>query len=105
MSPTNGDADMRWKLCSWMILCLFCGSLLLAADGKPAYTNPADAGPDFTLQGEYVGAVGDHKWGVQVVALGEGKFDVVGHRGGLPGDGWERGNDTKPGKGERKDGT
>jgi hypothetical protein len=101
---SSGDADMRWKLSCWIVLCLLCGSLLLAADGKPAFTNPADAGPDFALQGEYAGMLGEQKWGVQIVALGEGKFDVVGYRGGLPGDGWRRGDDTKPGKGEARDG-
>src|SRR6185369_5160803 len=105
MPPTSGDNDMRWKLCSWMMLCLLCGGLLLAADGKPAFTNPADAGPDFATQGEYSGTLGEHKWGVQVVALGEGKFDIAGHRGGLPGDGWRRGDDTRLGKGERKNDT
>jgi len=95
---------MRWKLCLWMLLCVFCGSLLLAADGKPAYTNASEAGPNFAFQGEYVGSLPDQKWGVQVVALGKGKFDIVGYRGGLPGDGWRRGDDTKLGNGEIKDG-
>lgn len=48
--------------------------------------------PDFALQGEYSGTVttdsGDIKIGVQVVALGQGKFQAVGFVGGLPGDGW-----------------
>ncbi len=95
---------MRWKLGSWVLICSLCAGLLWAADGKPAFTNPAEAGPDFTFQGEYLGTVHDQTWGVQVVALGEGKFDVVGHRGGLPGEGWERGGEIKPGKGELKNG-
>ena len=45
---------MRWKLLSWITLCILCGGLLLAADTNPAYTNPAEAGPDFPFQGEYV---------------------------------------------------
>lgn len=40
---------------------------------------------DFHIQGEYVGA----KEALQVVALGNGKFQVVEFNGGLPGDGWD----------------
>jgi hypothetical protein len=62
---------------------------------------------DFATQGEYVGEVkeGDdtHKFGIQVVARGEGKFDLKIHKGGLPGDGWD-GKATKSAKAERKDG-
>jgi len=96
---------MRWKLLSWAAICCCFAGLLLAADTNPVFTNPAEAGPDFSLQGEYLGNVGDHKWGVQVVALGDGKFDVVGYAGGLPGEGWQRGGHTTRGTGERKDKT
>jgi hypothetical protein len=95
---------MRWKLCCWMTVCVLFGGLLLAADQNPAFTNPAEAGPDFALQGEYVGNVGSQQWGTQIVALGDGKFDVVGYRGGLPGDGWKRGDQTTRGTAELKDG-
>jgi hypothetical protein len=74
---------------------------VLAADDNPAFTNVAEAGPDYAVQGEYVGEAGDHKWGAQVIALGDGKFELVGYEGGLPGDGWQRGDETKEALGER----
>jgi hypothetical protein len=89
------------------IACLCLPLAAWAADDKDTYTTAKEAGPDFDLQGEYVGKdVEGNAWGVQVVALGDGKFDVIGYKGGLPGEGWKRGDETKPGKGERKaDGT
>jgi hypothetical protein len=95
---------MHCKFSLWVAVCLLFGGLLAAADTNPAFTNPAEAGPDFVFQGEYAGDAGQHKWGVQVVALGDGKFDVVGFQGGLPGAGWKRGGETSRGKGELNEG-
>jgi hypothetical protein len=63
-------------------------------NSKAAVTDPTLAGADFNLQGEYVGWVdsrfdGSGPVGLQVVALGGGKFDAVAYRGGLPGAGWD----------------
>jgi hypothetical protein len=51
-------------------------------DDKAATSiEPAEAGPDFPVQGEYVG----EGCAAQVVALGDGKFHIVGWSKGLPG--------------------
>jgi len=87
------------------VLCTVAGSAM--AKG-PAYTDPAAAGIDYEIQGEYAGTIetedGDIGWGGQVIALGDGKFDLVGYKGGLPGAGWNRGDEMLKFSGEMKDG-
>jgi hypothetical protein len=66
----------------------------------PTIVDAASAGPDFALQGEYAGWAyvsgrGNEYTGLQVVALGDGKFDAVRYRGGLPGNGWDRATKSK----------
>jgi hypothetical protein len=65
-----------------------------AQEGSKAgvYLDPESAGPDYRVQGEYLGEFSTKdgktaKLGAQVVALGEGNFLAVFLRGGLPGDG------------------
>lgn len=63
---------------------------------SPEYTRPKKAkkqDPDFALQGEYTGELdvdGGMKVGIQVIAMGKGKFAARSYHGGLPGDGWDR---------------
>lgn len=76
---------------SLLLTCLcLCAAPATAADPE-AYEDPESAAavPDFHIQGEYSGTLDGQKWGVQIIALGEGKFDAVAYRGGLPGDGWD----------------
>src|SRR5690242_3327865 len=87
------------------LLALLLPTLLLAKG--PAYDDPDKADADFPFQGEYIGTVrsddGELKVGLQVIALGEGKFRAVGYHGGLPGDGWD-GRPPHETDGELKDG-
>jgi len=76
--------------CSATTLFLVCVSQLSAADRYPTFTDPAKAGQDFRIQGEYVGKIGNKLTiAAQVIALGKGKFDGVLYQGGLPGAGWD----------------
>lgn len=87
---------------------LLLGLLSLSAYAGPAYTDPAKTDDDFAFQGEYVGEFkgesDTHKVGVQVIALGKGKFRAVGYTGGLPGDGWDTSTEKHIVDGEVKNG-
>ena len=64
---------------------LALGSAALAANPLPAFTDPASAGEDFAVQGEYSG----EGCAAHVIALGDGKFHIVGWVPSLPGAGVE----------------
>ncbi|MCA9080684.1 MAG: DUF1080 domain-containing protein, partial [Planctomycetaceae bacterium] len=83
--------------CLAFSLALLCSSTVLIAadDVGPVYTDPAMVDADYALQGEYrgyqrpqVSARSSTPIGLQVIALGEGKFAATKYYGGLPGQGW-----------------
>lgn len=103
-------------LCSLVTACLIVtvGRPAPAADkptakdkSRSATLSPREADEDFAVQGEYSGEIrddeGKHKVGVQIIALGDGKFHAVAYPGGLPGDGWNL-KERIEADGERKEG-
>lgn len=85
-------------------ICLLASTVVAG----PTYTDPDKTDADFAYQGEYAGTIkgedgGELTLGVQIVALGKGKFKAVGYPGGLPGDGWNK-EDKVEAEGEIKDG-
>ena len=83
---------------SIVVLLMLSVSHRTGLSSEPA-TQLADVDGDFALMGEYLGWVDSRagssdgarqRMGLQVVALGDGKFSAMGYRGGLPGNGWDR---------------
>jgi hypothetical protein len=80
----------------FLALVMLCALLLVSRTGragekkKEVWTNPADPSlpVDFKIQGEYV-SDGDNKFGCQIIALDNGRFQAVILWGGLPGAGWD----------------
>lgn len=73
-------------LCS----CWCVSNLVTLQAQEKLWTDPALAlkeDSDFAIQGEYA----SDSMGAQIIALGDGKFDVYVLTGGLPGAGWEPG--------------
>lgn len=77
---------MRYALSvGWLVSLVLSVS---ADDPVKVATDPAKAGPDFLIQGEYVGRTTDGQaLGAEVVARGDGKFLVNLLPGGLRGEG------------------
>jgi hypothetical protein len=72
-------------------LALLASSVALAAPDKSAVTSIAEADADYQVQGEYEGVLsGQGRVGLQIVAMGGGKFEAWLLRGGVPGAGWDR---------------
>ncbi|MCA9265958.1 MAG: DUF1080 domain-containing protein [Planctomycetales bacterium] len=86
-------------------LALFSPTVWSADPNAVVFTDPEKADKDFDVQGEYLGTVDDGTVvGIQVIALGNHEFETVAYIGGLPGQGWARGEERYRGKGH-SDGT
>ncbi len=97
---------MNIKHSIWLSLLLAGAAVEMKAEDT--FLDEKSAGPDFEVQGEYVGTITSpdgekNKLAAQVIALGDGKFRTVFHGGGLPGDGWDRENKIEA-NGETVDG-
>lgn len=78
-----------------IVICGFINTAWVWAEKAPmADMKKVQADPQFAVQGEYAGTIqangGEIKFGIQVIALGEGKYRAVVHRNGLPGESWKQ---------------
>ena len=90
-------------VCGWVATHMLLASvssfanewLAPAEAAKRAITDLGQVDDDYVYQGEYAGSVFEPRagwvWtGLQVISRGDGRFDAVLYRGGLPGAGWDR---------------
>ena len=80
------------SLCLMALASTIAGPLSSAQDLTKGVTDLGQVDPDYHVQGEYIGSIplGGACWpiGMQVVARGEGQFEALLYRGGLPGNGF-----------------
>ena len=83
------------RVSAWTLSGLFATVILglspTAQAADDVFTDPAKAGFDYQVQGEYLGKMGGDtpaEIAFQIVARGDGKFDGVAYVGGFPGAGW-----------------
>jgi hypothetical protein len=93
----QGFLSMFRTLISLAVLVSFAAPVWAQKPPAPkAVTSIAEADADYAVQGEYVGALStDPAVGLQVIAMGDGKFDAVLYCGGLPGAGWDKQHKVK----------
>ncbi len=80
MKPLSLPAMPFPRLLTAVVCSSACAAFTAFAE-ETTFTEPEQAGPDFAVQGEYVG----EGCAAQVIALGGGKFHIVGWSKGLPG--------------------
>lgn len=83
-------------------------SSALTAQDKDSGSAQGEKDADYAVQGEYTGKLtidgNEVGFGLQVIALGDGKFTGVGYNGGLPGDGWNGDDPERAKSNTHKDG-
>ena len=95
----------RFLLLTTLICATACTAW--AAHKEVVSLEEAEADPDFGVQGEYLGEGvlpdgTEGKIGAQVIARGDGKFEIFVRAGGLPGEGWKRGDLRLRAEGQRE---
>ena|GEM_PF-193683 len=105
--PTNPNRRPMKKTSFWLCASWLCAALIFAValnqtiaqeyTSRAEVMQNADLRQDFILQGEYLGEIDGKKQGLHVIADGGSNFRIVLYQGGLPGDGWKRGDSVKRG--------